>query len=292
MAYNLRLEVSYLNDRRARLVLPSLPSRPASPSLDPNPAAAAIATSVSVANDGGTRGSLVTDPVAGANASFSGGSDIASSAAVNGGVVVEGLPDGVRVAAVDNAAAIGAAPAPAMGGLVGDAVVSGVGTEKAGLGMTAGDQEPAPDTRDGAGVDPTQPDGDIGINGISNGNASSTTKAGDTSSAAAVTYVLDENRPLISSSLGVSFGDPPVFQGGQQGTGGVSKAAAGAVGKSSVDKGARGFGGGGAFAFGGGGEHFAFRNQNLMTTVVWMAQGTQCVPADLKMIHYYTNQVI
>ncbi|CAM9796688.1 unnamed protein product, partial [Discosporangium mesarthrocarpum] len=37
------------------------------------------------------------------------------------------------------------------------------------------------------------------------------------------------------------------------------------------------------------GEHCAFRNQHLMATSVWMTQGTQCKPAELKYIKYYTE---
>ena len=326
VAYNLRLEVSYLNDRRACLVPSLLPSFYTPISAAPSPSVGpAIATSAasgtavpsslaslagadgSAGGDGGEGGggggggdgggdkstaataaaaALVDGaPLSSASATAHGQSSGAASAAAATGGTAAGAGAAAAVmfstgAAGDDKGAVEAAVALEGGGtsVVAEATGAGSGVSEVASAAAAAAAASAATATDGAVRTPAgeilPPEGKV-TNGVDGDDRS----------------VLDEP-PMLSSSLGVDFGDiPSSFELRRKNVATVgarvSPTAAGAGGMGGG--GAAGDGLGGSFVVGG--EHFAFKNQNLTIASVWMAQGTQCCSAGLKSMQYYAEKV-
>lgn len=280
VAYNLRLEVSYLNDRRACLVpslLPSFSSVNPAETVPPDTAsshAAAVASNASATKqpDGvgsstdGTIGKTVTPAAASSSATTDGTAPLVAG--------VKSQPSGEENG--------GGAATGTLQAVDGGAVAAAAGGSVAGTAGSSAVEQELPAENVG------KPKAEIAV-------ASDATPAD-------IESVLDQ-APMLSSSLGVTFGDsPPFLQWYNAGLAPANARAAGSQRSKSADLaaiaskakvatavGASGGAGGGLR--GTGNEHFAYENQNLMITSVWMTQGTQCCPADLKFIRYYTRQV-
>eukprot|EP00903_Cladosiphon_okamuranus_P005970 g5894.t1 len=336
VTYNLRLEVSYLNDRRACLVPSMLPSFS---STSEAAAAAAVAAVTSLGEAALLRQDSGEDGDGGGDGNGEEQEDGDNSDAEYEDT--RSVGSGGAGAGPDFAAAAKALPArfleaagtvrvpPSFSSLAADggsSVAGGAGFESTARRMreTALLRRPGSDD----GFDGDENDGDDDDDDDDTGS------------------VLEEPA-MLSASLGVDFGESPPFlqlHKGVHGSSGSSTARriiesnrtaaaaaaaaaaapaapasapaptpATAVGKSAPSDKARaatgttgagpvvgstavmvgaGGGGGGRGGRGGrgfvfGSEHFAYHNQNLMITSLWMTQGTQCCNADLKFFRYY-----
>lgn len=296
VAYNLRLEVSYLNDRRACLI--PCP-------LFPLPPAAAPPTSAPESMSGS---GVALPPPAGENA-VSVTSNTTGIAPVGGqpaavGVAAGGASDASGPNAVSSSATIalaGESPVDASGDAVGSrpamqplaggrGAVAGVGAQAAASVLApAGDQNAQGSSGVSAGAGVAAATGVLvssstaGHLGARAGEAAEVTrKQADAAAASPLLPCLaaGDKRPLLSSSLRVDYGNAPLVRGHHQG--GVLRA--GSAGRAAEKAPVTTLG-----TFGS--EHFAFVNQNLITTAIWMSQGTQCCPADFTVFQYYTRQV-
>ena len=315
VAYNLRLEVSYLNDRRACLVPSLLPSF-YTPSVSSTSLASMAAPMAAPSSATGGAGGAIASGTAGLSdqAIVVGGGDAGGSEAVEDGdkVAAAGAAlvdvgavsrsgagattQGLSVAAAVSAGGMGGVVAPT--GAAVDDKVTGVGTEaavaleggsaavpEAGAGVSEAVSTPAT-VAAAAGL------AAVGAAAAPAGGGVETSADGGLPSQAGrvdgddVKSVLDE-APMLSSSLGVDFGEiPPSFELRR---GSIAPAAGGRVSPAAAAGGGGRGGLGRGFIVGG--EHFAFQNQNLTIASVWMAQGTQCCTAGLKSMQYYAEKV-
>lgn len=330
IAYNLRLEVSYLNDRRACLMpschpsaYPFLAGTPdgvvgvASATRDVPSVVAALSKNASFSvpstadgTDGGDgKVALQTDgdsPTGTTGGDGGTKSPEAKNAAVCG---AETLPEGTPEQAVpiSGAPAGNAAPGAEATVAVGPASIAAVATAQA-VGESNGEHSAL-----GAGS--------VGSNATASGDSTDTgasTASGEADGRPIAvpqqqqqqqqktgSRIVDDTQrvldqpPMLSSSLGVTFGDAPPMSlwGAGENGGGAAMASKSTEISAVTGSGAKmesaGVGGkAGGRQLGSGGEHFAFQSQNLMITCVWMTRlGSQCCPANLKFIRYYTPQV-
>lgn len=105
--------------------------------------------------------------------------------------------------------------------------------------------------------------------------------------------VMDE-APILSCSLGVSFGESPPLARLQEAEDAIKAEAASPAGKSPGRLTAETSPGKPAVAGGGGGlavvgEHLAYKSQSLMVTKVWMRQETQCRGAKMDTLLFYSK---
>ena len=314
VAYNLRLEVSYLNDRRACLVPSLLPSFSST-------SEAAIAATVNAVTSSGEAALLQQDT---GDDDDDDDDDDEEAEDNNSDAEYEdsrSVGSGGAGAGPDFAAAAKAIPARFLeaAGTVrmpAPPLFSATGGDGGGAGLPAagtGFETTPRQVREAALLRrPGSDDGDDGDGG------------GDDDDDDDTASVL-EQPAMLSASLGVDFGESPPFLQLHKGVHGSSTAAARkfiesnrtaaatAAAGASADKaratagggsgggstatmvgtgggggGDRGGGGGRGFVFGS--EHFAYQNQNLMITSLWMTQGTQCCNADLKFFRYYKHK--
>lgn len=317
VAYNLRLEVSYLNDRRACLVpslLPSFytpfsppPSSSVAPAIATGSASGAavqssLASLTGAGGGGGGGGEGESDKLADAAAALVDGAAISGSS----GTATQGVSAGAEAVSVAGAGA-GAAVVLSTGAGAADDDKGARATAEAAAAAAAAVQD------GGASVVSE-------TKGASSGSPEIVAPATPAAAAAAAAAAADgavrtpvdeslpqdgqvnkgegddarsvlDEPPMLSSSLGVDFGDIPAsFKLRRKNVAAVgarmSPAAAGGGGG-----GGGGLGGGLGGSFIVGGEHFAFKNQNLTIASVWMAQGTQCCTAGLKSMQYYAEKV-
>lgn len=324
VAYNLRLEVSYLNDRRACLVPSLLPSFSSTSETAVAAALAAVASSGEAAllrqdtddddgdKDGGGGGSDQDDSSdaeyedsRSSSGAAGAGADVYTAAAKSiPARFLEAAGTAVRVPPVF--------PSPAADGGGG-----GVLRPTAAASGTGGGQGPRAVR---TGFEPTTTTAAARGEREAKDEGSDYDDSDDGDGDDDTGIVL--NQPaMLSSSLGVDFGESPPFLQLHKGThgGGTAArkflesnrtaAAAGAAAAAAWDDKSRapsgtagagpgagsaaavvrtGGGGGRGYVFGS--EHFAYQNQNLMITSLWMTQGSQCCNADLKFFRYYKHK--
>lgn len=300
VAYNLRLEVSYLNDRRACL-LPSISSSQPSTALTnaglqvgsvasstfssaPSSAAVNLASGASAASSvTAVRAQSPETPAA----------DATVAASVEVSVGSDSRNDVTRDPETLAVPVAPAAPTAASGNGGGGAVgIASIGDHGASANPTNSNATGSAVTGEGGATNISSSNlretSDASRKQAENAGglilASSSAPSPSPTPAAApalAQVAVEDSRPLLSSSLGVDFGHPPVVRG--QHPGSVLKASSGGR---SAEKGATN----GLWTCGG--EHFAFLNQNLIITHVWMTHGahpTQCCPADVQLFDYYTK---
>ncbi len=295
VAYNLRLEVSYLNDRRACLVPSLLPSFSFSSTSETTVAAALAAAAATSAGKAALQQDE-GDGVGDGDAAEGGGGDGRD----------DDDSDNSDDEYQDSSSVFAAAAA---GNISADDMMErllDVATRRRQGQAGAGSPEGVAGPEAPGGLDAAVPDRPGSDAGDEDGDEDGGDGDDDTAS------VLDQP-PMLSSSLGVDFGDAPPFL---QLHGGVNarallgsrpaaeatlsgknksadkKAAAtgGAPQEGSTTAMVSGSGGGVGRGYVFGSEHFAYQNQNMMITSLWMTQGTQCCNADLKFFQYYKHK--